>query len=158
MTLSPFPYTTLFRSSTMTGKRLAALVTLRDKARRVLQSQNEGWPDSARGDARRELNWAYDRFVSAYGPINKTTFRDRKSTRLNSSHMSSPYAVFCLIKKSIPYQRSHSTARNHRRPSVHAAGRTRRTPDQCRLARRRTDRGRDVLVGVHAQRGWHLLL
>src|SRR5205085_8971437 len=44
------------------------------RARRVLQSQNEGWPDSNRQDARRELNSAYDRFVGAYGPINKTTF------------------------------------------------------------------------------------
>ena len=58
----------------MTGKRLAALVGLRDRARRVLQSQNEGWPEANRDDARRELNWAYDRFVVAYGPINKTTF------------------------------------------------------------------------------------
>ena len=58
----------------MTGKRLAALVGLRDRARRVLQSQNEGWPEAHRNDARRELNWAYDRFVGAYGPINKTTF------------------------------------------------------------------------------------
>ena len=47
---------------------------LRDRARRVLQSQNEGWPEAHRNDARRELNWAYDRFVGAYGPINKTTF------------------------------------------------------------------------------------
>ena len=31
----------------MTGKRLAALVGLRDHARRVLQSQNEGWPEAA---------------------------------------------------------------------------------------------------------------
>ena len=58
----------------MTGKRLAALIGLRDHARRVLQSQNEGWPEADRDDARRELNWAYDRFVAAYGPINKTTF------------------------------------------------------------------------------------
>src|SRR5439155_19612873 len=56
------------------GKRLAALIGLRDRARRVLQSQNEGWPDSNRQEARRELNSAYDRFVGAYGPINKTTF------------------------------------------------------------------------------------
>jgi N12 class adenine-specific DNA methylase len=55
---------------------LAALVRLRDHARRVLQSQNEGWPESFRADARRELNWAYDRFVSAYGAINKTTFHE----------------------------------------------------------------------------------
>jgi hypothetical protein len=66
--------TTLKADGTMTGKRLASLVGLRDRARRVLQSQNEGWPDSNRQEARRELNWAYDRFVGAYGPINKTTF------------------------------------------------------------------------------------
>src|SRR5207249_5940636 len=29
------------------------------------------------------------------------SFRDRKSTRLNSSHVSISYAVFCLKKKSI---------------------------------------------------------
>jgi N12 class adenine-specific DNA methylase len=61
-----------------TGKRLAALIGLRDKARRVLQSQNEGWPEEARNAARRELNWAYDRFAFAYGPINKTTFGETK--------------------------------------------------------------------------------
>ena len=66
--------TTLKADGTLTGKRLAALVGLRDRARRVLQSQNEGWPEANRNDARRELNWAYDRFVVAYGPINKTTF------------------------------------------------------------------------------------
>jgi N12 class adenine-specific DNA methylase len=59
---------------TMTGKRLAALIGLRDAARRVLQSQNEGWPDAHRQDARRKLNAAYDRFAAAYGPVNKTTF------------------------------------------------------------------------------------
>jgi N12 class adenine-specific DNA methylase/SAM-dependent methyltransferase len=66
--------TTLKANGTLTGKRLAGLVELRDRARRVLQSQNEGWPDSNRQEARRELNWAYDRFVAQYGPINKTTF------------------------------------------------------------------------------------
>jgi N12 class adenine-specific DNA methylase len=66
--------TTLKADGTLTGKRIAALVFLRDRARRVLQSQNEGWPEANREDARRELNRAYDRFVSAYGPINKTTF------------------------------------------------------------------------------------
>ncbi|MFZ1935269.1 MAG: DEAD/DEAH box helicase family protein [Thermoguttaceae bacterium] len=66
--------TSLRADGTLTGKRLAALVGLRDRARRVLQSQNEGWPEANRNDARRELNWAYDRFVASYGPINKTTF------------------------------------------------------------------------------------
>ncbi len=66
--------TALRADGTLTGKRLAALIGLRDRARRVLQSQNEGWPEVHRDDARRELNRAYDRFVAAYGPINKTTF------------------------------------------------------------------------------------
>jgi len=56
------------------GKRVAALIELRDLARRVLQSQNEGWPEANRNEARRALNWSYDRFSGLYGPINKTTF------------------------------------------------------------------------------------
>jgi N12 class adenine-specific DNA methylase len=66
--------TTLKADGTLMGKRLAALIGLRDRARRVLQSQNEGWPEAHRNEARRELNRAYDRFDLAYGPINKTTF------------------------------------------------------------------------------------
>ncbi len=67
---------TLTAFGNKTGKRLAALVGLRDKARRVLQSQNEGWPEAHRQDARRELNRAYDLFEATYGPINTTTFSD----------------------------------------------------------------------------------
>src|SRR5437868_8961544 len=39
---------------------------------------------------------------------------DRKSTRLNSSHVSSSYAVFCLKKKTGP-----ATAINRRPTSIH---------------------------------------
>ena len=66
--------TSLRADGTLTGKRLAALIGLRDRARRVLQSQNEGWPEANRDEARQELNQAYGRFVLAHGPINKTTF------------------------------------------------------------------------------------
>jgi hypothetical protein len=66
--------TKLTAYGTMTGRRLAALIELRDQARRVLQSQNEGWPEEHRDEARRQLNWTYDRFAAAFGPINKTTF------------------------------------------------------------------------------------
>ena len=65
---------TLKSDGTLIGKRLAALVGLRDLARRVLQSQNDGWPEVGRHEARRDLNRAYDRFVMTYGPVNKTTF------------------------------------------------------------------------------------
>ncbi|RIK66966.1 MAG: hypothetical protein DCC65_08270 [Planctomycetota bacterium] len=70
--------TTLKANGTLTGKRLAALIGLRDAARRVLQSQNEGWPVEHREDARRELNRVYDRFARTYGPINKTTFSETR--------------------------------------------------------------------------------
>ena len=65
---------TLKSDGTLIGKRIAALVGLRDLARRVLQSQNDGWPEANRQEARRELGRAYDRFVMIYGPVNKTTF------------------------------------------------------------------------------------
>jgi N12 class adenine-specific DNA methylase len=56
-------------SAGLLGQRLAALITLRDHARRVLQSQNEGWSEDHRVQARTMLNRAYDRFVASYGPI-----------------------------------------------------------------------------------------
>src|SRR5256885_12965516 len=79
-----FPYTTLFRSR---GRRRAAdafethleVVFHADLAR-------EGAAPSAR-DRRPRL-----RVVLLEGP-------DRKSTRLNSSHLVISYAVFCLKKK-----------------------------------------------------------
>jgi N12 class adenine-specific DNA methylase len=60
-------------SGPLVGLRLARLLDLRDCARRVLQSQNEGWTEEARTEARRRLNDAYDRFVINFGPINKST-------------------------------------------------------------------------------------
>jgi len=69
---------TLKADGTLTGRRLAALIGLRDCARRVLQSQNEGWPMEHRDEARRELNHTYDRFHRAYGPINKTSFSESR--------------------------------------------------------------------------------
>ena len=65
--------TPLQADGTLMGRRLAALIALRDQARRVLQSQNEGWPEAHRHEARRALTRVYDRFVATYGPINKTT-------------------------------------------------------------------------------------
>ena len=44
--------TPLQADGTLLGRRLAALIALRDHARRVLQSQNEGWPEGQRQTAR----------------------------------------------------------------------------------------------------------
>src|SRR5438552_4443959 len=59
----------------------------------------------------RSLLVYYDPFVVAYGaliaalrellPHARPAIRDRKSTRLNSSHQIISYAVFCLKKKKI---------------------------------------------------------
>src|SRR5699024_12712220 len=46
--------------------------------------------DAIQKDLNRLERWAYDILMK---------FRDRKSTRLNSSHVSISYAVFCLKKK-----------------------------------------------------------
>jgi N12 class adenine-specific DNA methylase len=61
----------------LVGRRMGCLIKILALARRVLQSQNEGWPEANRADARKELNRAYDLFVAAYGPINKTTFGEK---------------------------------------------------------------------------------
>lgn len=63
---------------TKAGKRLGSLVRLREQAREVLRTQQEGLPDEAREAARRRLKQAYTRFTQQYGPINKTTFSERK--------------------------------------------------------------------------------
>src|SRR2546426_4095687 len=46
--------------------------------------------------------------------------RDRKSTRLNSSHLVISYAVFCLKKKKIGYE-SHTSGKALSSPDLHLA-------------------------------------
>src|SRR3989442_4956644 len=78
-----FPYTTLFRSVPV-GRPV--LVTLHSDD--VIHSF---WVPSLHG--KKDL---------IPGRIATTRFRDRKSTRLNSSHVRISYAVFCLKKKNDP--------------------------------------------------------
>src|SRR3712207_8653566 len=84
-----FPYTTLFRSSPCGCIAFAA-----DRAHGLIgvipSEAKESWTHHERD--RREARSA--RFAR-----NDTTFQDRKSTRLNSSHANISYAVFCLKKK-----------------------------------------------------------
>src|SRR5256885_10472472 len=68
-----FPYTTLFRSVGGTVSPPPAIMNAE-----IISSTTNGTP-SARGDDLR--------------------VQDRKSTRLNSSHLVISYAVFCLKKK-----------------------------------------------------------
>src|SRR2546426_9119206 len=80
-----FPYTTLFRSN---------------RATKVLH-RKPGAKDWEVVD----LEWAMDRVAALIRKTRDETFiekLDRKSTRLNSSHLVISYAVFCLKKKNKP--------------------------------------------------------
>src|SRR5437899_5042013 len=75
-----FPYTTLFRSMTGTRPTQQVIVTL--QTLRLIESAFL---------PRARIDLAANAFV--------IECRDRKSTRLNSSHLGISYAVFCLKKK-----------------------------------------------------------
>src|SRR3712207_7334971 len=78
-----FPYTTLFRSEDRSGR--AGPFPLRRSARTDgIGVRDEVKARRGRGDLVAELDLPE---------------RDRKSTRLNSSHANISYAVFCLKKK-----------------------------------------------------------
>src|SRR3712207_7715348 len=80
-----FPYTTLFRSLPPTT--LAPLAQERRQCGAVLSPRGKSRADTMAKDAR------------AQALTDKYLCRDRKSTRLNSSHANISYAVFCLKKK-----------------------------------------------------------
>src|SRR5947208_1802368 len=69
-----FPYTTLFRSDYMSE-------------------------DDADDTLRAIVSWGRYAELFAYDEQSETFSLDRKSTRLNSSHQITSYAVFCLKKK-----------------------------------------------------------
>src|SRR5690242_20973688 len=87
-----FPYTTLFRSAAR------AAVRGRGRGGERGQPSEAAAPGGGAGDAR--ARHRHQRApVQAPGGVRRAAVRDRKSTRLNSSHMSISYAVFCLKKK-----------------------------------------------------------
>src|SRR5256885_12156406 len=82
-----FPYTTLFRSD--------ALLRIEYGAARVeLDEQGRHENDGERHDCADECDASVDSRAH-----NCAQASDRKSTRLNSSHLVISYAVFCLKKK-----------------------------------------------------------
>src|SRR3712207_7280741 len=80
-----FPYTTLFRSGRR-AERSQALLVPAEAAHRQHHAGDEPCGEDADGG----------HVVAHARPIDD---RDRKSTRLNSSHANISYAVFCLKKK-----------------------------------------------------------
>src|SRR5437899_9285683 len=83
-----FPYTTLFRSPKIGGTSVS--IARADTA----STQRE----ATRGAARTRLKIIRSVELRRAG-IDPGSESDRKSTRLNSSHLGISYAVFCLKKK-----------------------------------------------------------
>src|SRR3712207_8485676 len=86
-----FPYTTLFRSQSDQLPARDALPNAHDLrvSDLIPRSEREAFAEHARDDAWREMM------------PGELTGKDRKSTRLNSSHANISYAVFCLKKKKL---------------------------------------------------------
>src|SRR5690242_21204930 len=90
-----FPYTTLFRSvveGVKAGQHLSGWIMEDDKDIEVV--------------ARNDIPIGHKVALRDYR-------EDRKSTRLNSSHMSISYAVFCLKKKKKPQKTKNTNKINH---------------------------------------------
>src|SRR5947199_6367200 len=92
-----FPYTTLFRS-------LANSTSLFKRSNREEAAAWSQKPISAGyiGSQLKQIDKTRSSLIISYELENNT--EDRKSTRLNSSHLGSSYAVFCLKKKNIPWK------------------------------------------------------
>src|SRR5438477_4331027 len=91
-----FPYTTLFRSGTGVSP-VQGLGPARRRSHQSVPLSNFGSGERTRdavasGKSVCRATQRDELGVHSY-------FKDRKSTRLNSSHMSISYAVFCLKKK-----------------------------------------------------------
>src|SRR5690606_39697251 len=91
----PFPYPTLFRSFVSQRSRARThSVSQRSRARTHSVSQRSRARNGQGGESMRGIGlrvWSNKR--------SRTRREDRKSTRLNSSHVKISYAVFCLKKK-----------------------------------------------------------
>src|SRR3989442_7066958 len=83
-----FPYTTLFRSPEV-----------------ILEYSDD-------------VNGPWKEYHFMYKPGNTTASPDRKSTRLNSSHVRISYAVFCLKKKTNVSVHTHDTCQSSLYPDI----------------------------------------
>src|SRR5690554_7514896 len=89
-----FPYTTLFRSGVVLQRHLGLGVVPSFAERRGnLVATDLAQPREEERLAAITRDLAYDKTHRALNDL------DRKSTRLNSSHVRISYAVFCLKKK-----------------------------------------------------------
>src|SRR2546426_6840964 len=83
-----FPYTTLFRSPMPVERQVMLIFAV-----------TNGYLDDVAVPAIKGWEQGFLDFMTAQHPEIGDEIRDRKSTRLNSSHLVISYAVFCLKKK-----------------------------------------------------------
>src|SRR3712207_8486216 len=88
-----FPYTTLFRSAAPGG-------TTDIMGRLVADHLQRRWGQNAIAENKSGAG-------GVIGTMEVVRARDRKSTRLNSSHANISYAVFCLKKKKHSMKQEH---------------------------------------------------
>src|SRR5256885_9281383 len=94
---SLFPYTTLFRS-----RRLVKSLSVTDEQSGLMKRAS--YLDLLMAETMRAIqqNTPLTVVLMQFGK-SSVLVRDRKSTRLNSSHLVISYAVFCLKKKNITH-------------------------------------------------------
>src|SRR5207248_10202275 len=83
-----FPYTTLFRSETVASPLEQAINGVEGMLYQSSQTASDG-----------TMNLTVTFALGTDGDKAQVLVQDRKSTRLNSSHRTISYAVFCLKKK-----------------------------------------------------------
>src|SRR3712207_7605884 len=83
-----FPYTTLFRSRTMPGRRWSEGLHQAVEAKEGVR---------VKGETQTLATITIQNYFRMYEKLSG----DRKSTRLNSSHANISYAVFCLKKTNL---------------------------------------------------------
>src|SRR5690348_17702149 len=84
-----FPYTTLFRSQNVNEWLIISFAEAREQRKELGRLI----------DAVTDVTKTVQGFASRLEKVEAFQAADRKSTRLNSSHPSISYAVFCLKKK-----------------------------------------------------------
>src|SRR5256885_12191757 len=89
-----FPYTTLFRSEGGLHSWASALLT-----HMAGKNLDASLPLDIRATAFQRQVWTYLQSIPFGQTKSYSEVADRKSTRLNSSHLVISYAVFCLTQK-----------------------------------------------------------
>src|SRR5258707_11931253 len=124
-----FPYTTLFRSLPLDGTKPARALLV------CLYADPEPYPGE---DLERELRRRFDSVTTLRADTKfAKAEKDRKSTRLNSSHANISYAVFCLKKKSASRDQPCPTPQSRGRSDTDRHGVTAVAPSVDRALRAR---------------------